>query len=113
MWQHNDKIVISDIDGTITRSDVMGQVMPIFGKDWTHKGVTRFFTNIAKNGYRMAYLTARAIGQSEQTRKFILKVQQGQETLPLGPVIMSPDRLIPALKREVIHRKPQVARDKN
>ena len=98
--------MISDIDGTITRSDVMGQIMPMIGKDWTHKGVTKLFTNVSKNGYKMAYLTARAIGQSEQTRNFIKKVQQGQENLPNGPVIMSPDRLIPALKREVIHKMP-------
>ena len=51
--------------------------MPMIGKDWTHKGVTTFFTNVAKNGYKMAYLTARAIGQSAQTRNFIKKVQQG------------------------------------
>ena len=77
LWEYDDHIVISDIDGTITRSDVMGQIMPMIGKDWTHKGVTALFTNVAKNGYKMAYLTARAIGQSEQTRNFIKKVQQG------------------------------------
>ena len=34
LWYEDAKIVISDIDGTITRSDVLGQVLPMWGKDW-------------------------------------------------------------------------------
>lgn len=28
-WKYNDKVVISDIDGTITRSDVLGHILPM------------------------------------------------------------------------------------
>jgi len=45
------KFVISDIDGTITRSDVMGHVMPRLGSHWAHEGVAALFQSIAKNGY--------------------------------------------------------------
>jgi phosphatidate phosphatase LPIN len=34
-------------------------------------------------------------------------IEQGSYVLPDGPVIMSPDRLITALKREVIDRRPE------
>ena len=32
LWKWTDKIVISDIDGTITKSDVLGHVLPIIGR---------------------------------------------------------------------------------
>ena len=51
LWDYRTKIVISDVDGTITRSDVMGHVMPRFGNDWSHHGIADFFTKISKNGY--------------------------------------------------------------
>lgn len=63
LWNYSDSIVISDIDGTITRSDVFGQILPYVGKDWSQEGVTNLFSNIERNGYRFVYLSARAIGQ--------------------------------------------------
>ena len=42
LWKNTDKVVISDIDGTITKSDVLGHILPVIGKIWTHseeKGV--------------------------------------------------------------------------
>ena len=88
--------------------------MPMVGKDWSHSGVARLFQNIKKNKYKILYLTSRAIGMADSTRKYLGKVKQkkGEEeeqvTLPTGPVIMSPDRLFPSLKREVIAKNPQV-----
>ena len=63
LWKWSDKIVISDIDGTITKSDVLGHVLPVIGRDWAQSGVAELFTKIKNNGYHMAYLSARAIGQ--------------------------------------------------
>ena len=50
LWPHNYHIVISDVDGTITKSDVLGYVMPWVGSSWSHNGVAEFFTNIENNG---------------------------------------------------------------
>ena len=55
-------MVISDIDGTITKSDVLGHILPIIGNDWSQSGVAQLFTQIQDNGYKMLYLSARAIG---------------------------------------------------
>lgn len=63
-WKHTDKVVISDIDGTITKSDVLGHILPMVGKDWAQLGVAELFTKIEQNGYKLLYLSARAIGQS-------------------------------------------------
>ena len=43
LWDYRSKVVISDVDGTITRSDVMGHVMPRFGNDWSHAGICNLF----------------------------------------------------------------------
>ena len=31
VWSQTDRIVISDIDGTITKSDVRGMILPLIG----------------------------------------------------------------------------------
>ena len=71
LWDWQDKIVISDLDGTITRSDVLGHFLPFIGKDWSHKGVVKLFNDIAGNGYKIIYLTARSISQSDQTKNYL------------------------------------------
>ena len=108
LWSFNSKIVISDVDGTITRSDVLGQVLPILGRDWTHEGVTELFTKIINQGYKIIYLTSRAIGQSTMTKNYLDSLIQEKKSLPAGPLIMSPDGLFTSLKREVIERKPHL-----
>ena len=105
LWKSTQKLIISDIDGTITKSDVLGYIFPLFGKDWSHEGVTDLFTNLYKNGYKIIYLTARAIGQSTMTKNYLI---QEKKTLPPGPMLMSPDGLFSALKREIIQRKPHL-----
>lgn len=41
----------------------------MIGRDWTHLGVAKLYTDIARNGYKMMYLTSRAIGQADTTRE--------------------------------------------
>ncbi|WFD35937.1 phosphatidate phosphatase [Malassezia cuniculi] len=108
LWESTHRIVVSDIDGTITKSDALGHLFTLMGKDWTHLGVAKLYHDIAKNGYRMMYLTSRAIGQAEITRDYLKNINQNNYRLPDGPVIMSPDRLIASLHREVILKKPEV-----
>jgi len=95
LWSPDSKIVISDIDGTITKSDVFGQLMPMLGKcltrlyhqdpslssltgrDWSHSGVAKLYHNIKENGYHILYLTSRAIGQAGLTRTYLYGLKQG------------------------------------
>ncbi|CRG95260.1 HAD superfamily protein, putative [Plasmodium gallinaceum] len=109
LWKKNAKIVISDVDGTITRSTVLGHIMPIVGKDWSHVGVSQLFNKINNNGYHILYLTARAIGQADSTREYLFRLKRNDNNkLPDGPLILSPDRLFPSFKREVIDKKPYI-----
>ncbi|KAJ6869927.1 hypothetical protein NC652_035739 [Populus alba x Populus x berolinensis] len=77
LWKWNARIVISDVDGTITRSDVLGQFMPLVGKDWTQSGVAKLFCAIKENGYQLLFLSARAIVQAYLTRSFLFNVKAG------------------------------------
>ncbi|KAH9176429.1 Lipin/Ned1/Smp2-domain-containing protein [Lactarius sanguifluus] len=108
LWEHTDSVVVSDIDGTITKSDALGHMFTLIGRDWTHLGVAKLYTDIYKNGYKIMYLTSRAIGQADSTRYYLQGIKQNDYQLPEGPVIMSPDRLMASLHREVIMRKPEV-----
>ncbi|KAG6401500.1 hypothetical protein SASPL_138357 [Salvia splendens] len=106
LWKWNTRIVISDVDGTITKSDVLGQFMPLVGKDWTHSGIAHLFSAIKENGYQLLFLSARAIVQAYLTKSFLFNLKQDGKSLPNGPVVISPDGLFPSLYREVIRRAP-------
>jgi len=107
LWHHTDKVVISDIDGTITKSDVLGHILPVIGRDWAQSGVAQLFTKIRNNGYHIMYLTARALGQASITKDYLQSVKQGDVCLPDGPLFLNPDSLMHAFKREVIDRNPE------
>ncbi|KAB1220361.1 Phosphatidate phosphatase PAH2 [Morella rubra] len=100
LWKWNTRIVISDVDGTITKSDVLGQFMPLVGIDWSQTGVAHLFTAIKENGYQLLFLSARAISQAYHTRQFLFNLKQDGKALPEGPVVISPDGLFPSLYRE-------------
>ncbi|XP_070209422.1 phosphatidate phosphatase LPIN2-like [Littorina saxatilis] len=107
LWNYDDKIVISDIDGTITKSDVMGQILPLIGRDWSQSGVAQLFTRINNNGYKLLYLSARAIGQSRITKDLLRSIRQGDRVLPDGPLLLNPTSLISAFHREVVLKNPE------
>merc|ERR1719174_3385331 len=102
----NSKVVVSDVDGTITKSDVLGHIMTAIGRDWSHVGVTKLMEDIRKNGYHVMYLSARSIGQATVTRDFLFNLDQNGAKLPVGPVIISPDGILPSLFREMILKRP-------
>ncbi|XP_075210052.1 phosphatidate phosphatase LPIN isoform X3 [Lycorma delicatula] len=106
-WRYDDKIVVSDIDGTITKSDVLGHILPIMGKDWAQSGVAKLFTKIKNNGYKLLYLSARAIGQSRLTRDYLKSIKQEDLSLPEGPILLNPTSLLTAFHTEVIEKKPE------
>ena len=108
LWKHETPVVISDIDGTITKSDALGQVLNMIGRDWTHSGIAKLYSDISANGFNIMYLTSRSVGQSDSTRAYLNGVSQEGFRMPLGPTILSPDRTMAALRREIYLRKPQV-----
>lgn len=107
-WDYTEKIVISDVDGTITKSDFGGHVFPRLGiSDWAHEGIAKLYSDISKNGYQILYLTSRAIGLKEDTLGYLKSIKQGfNHVMPDGPLLLSPDRTAKSIYRELIIKKP-------
>ncbi|KAI9561992.1 hypothetical protein GHT06_012955 [Daphnia sinensis] len=82
----------ADVHNAGVMSDVLGYILPIIS----------LFTMIKNNGYRILYLSARAIGQAHVTRKYLRLVKQGDLSLPDGPLLLNPTSLLSAFHREDI-----------
>lgn len=108
LWKHETPVVISDIDGTITKSDALGHMLNMIGRDWTHAGVAKLYSDIFNNGFNIMYLTSRSVGLADTTRAYLAGVVQDGYRLPRGPTILSPDRTMAALRRELYLRKPHI-----
>ena len=70
----DDKLVVTDVDGTITETDVRGRIFPEFGFKVNHDGVVKLFDNVVRNGYTMIYLTARSMAEDTDTREYLFEV---------------------------------------
>uniref|UniRef100_A0A8B9L2W7 phosphatidate phosphatase n=1 Tax=Astyanax mexicanus TaxID=7994 RepID=A0A8B9L2W7_ASTMX len=97
LWNWDDKIIISDIDGTITRS----------ANRKTHSLLSRHASNKKSQYLFFMYCSARAIGMAGMTRGYLHWVNESGTMLPQGPVLLSPSSLFSALHREVIEKKPE------
>lgn len=95
LWARHDKIVIVDIDGTITRTDAGGVVASSelglrMGLGHCHEGVTEAMAAIESAGYRLLFLTARPITRADATRRYLSFI--GSESgvpMPGGALITS------------------------
>jgi phosphatidate phosphatase LPIN len=43
----------------------MGHIMTVLGKDYSHDGVAKLYTELYKRNFTILYLTSRPIGQVE------------------------------------------------
>jgi len=72
LWEQNHKVVICDIDGTITKTDSIGHLLfwarklRLSTKDFTHEHVVDLLTAVVNQKYKIMYLTARNIGYANQ-----------------------------------------------
>ena len=114
LYSEDEKIVLTDIDGTITESDIKGHVFAFLGLDCHHHGVVSLYDGLASRGYKMVYLTARSMAQEEDTKAYLFSTLKNQEgkTLPLGPVLFSPNCFISSLIAEVVTGSPHLEKTK-
>ncbi|MES1903914.1 MAG: Lipin-3, partial [Paramarteilia canceri] len=94
LWSHKTKIIISDIDGTITKSDLLGHVFPLIGKHWYHTGISKLYNKIIDQGYKIVYVTMRPIGYSRLTRNQLNSMVVDNFKMPSGPLMVCPLGLI-------------------
>lgn len=105
LWSTRDRLLVVDIDGTITRSNLRGVIDTILTEQYTycHDGVCQFLSSI-KN-VRMLYLTSRPIGIANTTRKFLSQLRQAQShQLPGGPLLGFTGSMAKVLLMELVSK---------
>jgi phosphatidate phosphatase LPIN len=105
LWEADSRLAVSDVDGTVTKSDLLGHVLPTLGRDWTHPGLAKLYKRIEAHGVKFVYLSSRPIGQAPVTRSYLQRIDQEGDMMPKGALITAPDALFIAVQRE-IKRKP-------
>ena len=108
-WKYDNnskfKFILWDIDGTITKSDILGNILPRIGFEWYHDNVIELINKLYNNGYKIIYLTARAIFQSEITHDFLYNLTQNGMKLPKCPIIMDPDGVFSSFKKGILQKQ--------
>jgi len=110
LYEDTDRLVFTDIDGTITESDIRGHVLPKLGITAEHEKVVELYDRIDRRGYHIIYLSARSYSQDDETKYYLFEMLQnrGGYSLPMGPVLLSPLTFIDSLKAEVYHKNPDI-----
>lgn len=71
MYSETDRLVISDVDGTLTKDDVGGLVNNYLGKNYLHDGYHDLVNGIVENGYKVVWLTMRSLPMYNFSKKYI------------------------------------------
>ena len=94
LFDQKDKLVVTDIDGTITKTDTRGFFGGNLGYSVHHASVNEFFDKVYSNGYKVMYLTARPIAYQSLTRKYLFESLSCKDPnnwkLPKNPVFCLP-----------------------
>ncbi|KAF3836355.1 hypothetical protein F7725_028913 [Dissostichus mawsoni] len=106
LWNWDDKVIISDIDGTSPNQTCFGHILPQLGKDWTHQGIAKLYNSVHENGYKFLYCSARAIGMADMTRGYLHWVTTEGPSCLRGPSC-SPPAASSLPSTEVIEKKPE------
>ncbi|CAI5727432.1 unnamed protein product [Peronospora farinosa] len=103
LWPVTTKIVIVQIDGAIISSGATGRMFKRRDLASMHPGAAAFYSKLARNGYRVVYVTSHGISQAKLHQ--ILRQNSAGDaediTLPMGPVLLSPDRLLASDSNEI------------
>lgn len=118
LWPASSKIVIAQMDGAISRTTTGGMFKRRDTSSPLHDGAQAFFSRLEQNGYRIVYLTTQGLVHAEWIRTLLRPASPSSvlssspssstgaddsgESLPHGPVLLSPDRLLEAASNEAI-----------
>lgn len=129
LWSSVDSVIVSDIDGTVTKSDVRGVFDTVVTEKFEHVhfGVCDLFQSLSRldlakhteeNGMatvgsegadhgrvRFVYLSSRPISLINSTRRFLNSlIQGGKHRLPPGPIFCHQGGLSEVLLSELFHK---------
>ena len=99
----NDRILVSDVDGTLTKSDIGGLVSNVTGRDYLHEGYGKLVEKISANGYKIIFLTMRSLPLYEFSKAYIKEYVHVQ-----GALITEPEEFLPAVKKEILKKTSNI-----
>jgi len=71
LFTENDKILISDLDGTLTKNDIGGLIHNALNMNFLHEGYAELIKKVSENGYKIVWVTMRSLPLYEFTKKYI------------------------------------------
>lgn len=108
IWKYSylDKLVVMDIDGTVTKSNITGYWQTVFMGvySYVHEGLVMFLDTLVKTyGFSIVYVTSRPLTHQQETKNLLEGIQEvdGYE-MPMGPLFMNRESISMAIYREVI-----------
>lgn len=104
LWPVTAKVVIAQIDGAISSSAATGSMFKRRDPAAMHPGAVEFYSQLARNGYRVVYVTCHGLSQANMLHTLLhnSSAEDGEIALPMGPVLLSPDRLLATYSNEMI-----------
>ncbi len=114
MWGYDirDLLVVMDVDGTVTRSDVRGYVESVYlgMYGFTHSNLSSFLHFLEVNlGLHVIFLTSRPLCHLKDTKRLLHNLWNSAEDPMLlnrgGPVFANKESLLRAAYRELVSRR--------
>ncbi|KAL3670402.1 hypothetical protein V7S43_004721 [Phytophthora oleae] len=104
LWPVTAKVVIAQIDGAISSSAATGSMFKRRDPAAMHPGAVEFYSKLTRNGYRVVYVTCHGLSQANLLHTLLHNSagEDGEIALPMGPVLLSPDRLLATYSNETI-----------
>ena len=107
-YERTDCLVVMDIDGTITKSDITGYIQTVYMGlfSYIHEGIVPFLNTLKDSyHYHIVYLTARPLIHQKETKQFLDGIRdENGIAMPDGPLFPSKDRIFQALYREMVSK---------
>ena len=88
-WDLNAPVVVCDIDGTLTKSDVRGYMETVYFNrySYVHEGAVTLIRSLESDfNCNIVYLTTRPIEHQRETKLFLEGLEQDGHSLPRGPL---------------------------
>jgi phosphatidate phosphatase LPIN len=71
LYGTDEKIIISDMDGTMTKTDIKGLYNNCRGRNYLHDGYQSLMNEFCQKGYRIVWITMRSIALYNFSKKYI------------------------------------------
>ena len=109
-WDLNTPVIVCDIDGTLTRSDVRGYVETVYFNTYSyvHQGAVKLVKSLESDlNCNVMYLTTRPIEHQHETKSFLDGLEQDGTTLPRGPLFTNKKFIGNVIYDEIFVKVPE------